>query len=41
MTGGIKSVGVWHEVASNQSATLYKLDLSQVRADIAKATGSP
>ncbi len=34
MTGGVKTVRVWHEVASNRSATLYRLDLSQVRADI-------
>ncbi len=34
MTAGITTVGVWHEVASNQSATLYRLDISQVRADI-------
>ncbi len=34
MAGGVNTVGVWHEVASNQSATLYRLDLSKVRADI-------
>ncbi|MGD0391381.1 MAG: hypothetical protein ABSC41_01930 [Acidimicrobiales bacterium] len=40
MTGGIASVGVWHEVAGNRSATLYRLDLAQVRADIAKGRAS-
>ncbi|MGA3146697.1 MAG: hypothetical protein ABSF33_04370 [Acidimicrobiales bacterium] len=40
MTGAIAAVGVWRQVAANRSATLYRLDLAQVRADIAKERAS-